>query len=83
MQFTEQVINNGSDKQRPGQVIVLQGEKTMLKSFTKFFLDEDGATSIEYALIAALIAVAIISGANNLGRTVNNRFTAVAVNVSR
>jgi pilus assembly protein Flp/PilA len=34
---------------------------------TRFFKDETGATSIEYGLIASLIAVAIIGGFSSLG----------------
>lgn len=44
--------------------------------------DESGATAIEYALIASLIAVAIISGARSLGTSVNAKLNAIAVNVS-
>lgn len=54
-----------------------------MKLFIKLMKDEDGATAIEYALIASLIAVAIIAGANSLGQTINNRFNAVATNVAR
>lgn len=36
--------------------------------------DETGATAIEYGLIAALIAVAIIAGASTLGGKLNNTF---------
>ncbi|MEM8541578.1 MAG: Flp family type IVb pilin, partial [Pseudomonadota bacterium] len=37
--------------------------------FARFMNDESGATAIEYGLIAALIAVAIITGATTLGST--------------
>lgn len=43
----------------------------------KFFKDEDGATAIEYGLIAALIAVAIITAVRAVGTELNNTFTAV------
>ena len=33
----------------------------------KIFKNEDGATAIEYGLIAALIAVAVIAGMSSLG----------------
>ena len=43
---------------------------------TRFAADESGATAIEYALLAALIAVAIIGAATtigkNIGHTMNN-----------
>jgi len=51
---------------------------TLLK---KFFADTSGATAIEYGLIAALIAVAIIGGATALGGSVNDKFSDVAVRV--
>ena len=46
--------------------------------FARFLKDESGATAIEYGLIAALIAVAIIGGATALGKSVNNKFQGVA-----
>lgn len=45
-----------------------------LKSFAK---NESGATAIEYGLIAAGIAVAIIVAVNTLGSTLNGVFTDV------
>ena len=39
-----------------------------------FFKDEEGVTAIEYGLIAALIAVAIIAGATALGTGLNDLF---------
>ena len=37
---------------------------------SNFLVEEDGATSIEYALIAVGIAVAIVAAVNALGNTV-------------
>ena len=45
-----------------------------MKIFRKFLSDEFGATSIEYGLIAALIAVAIIAGAESIGTNINDLF---------
>ena len=42
----------------------------MSKLVARFVKDESGATAIEYGLIAALIAVAIIAGAGALGNGV-------------
>jgi len=42
-----------------------------------FWKDESGATAIEYGLIAAGIALAIIVAVQNLGVTLNNVFKAV------
>ena len=44
----------------------------------KLFQDEAGATAIEYGLIAALIAVAIIGAATTVGTNLGTTFTTVA-----
>lgn len=43
-----------------------------------FYKDQDGVTAIEYALIAALVAVVIIGGATLLGTNLNTLFTNIA-----
>lgn len=47
----------------------------MLKRFLK---NEDGATAIEYGLIAALIGVAIIVAVGGVGDSLNATFDGVA-----
>ncbi len=49
----------------------------MTKIFARFMKDESGATAIEYGLIAALISVALITGATTLGSKLNGQFTAL------
>ncbi len=44
---------------------------------SKFLKDESAATAIEYGLIAAGIALAIIAAVNGLGTTLNNKFTSI------
>ena len=44
---------------------------------TKFLKDEDGATAIEYGLIAALISVAIIAAVQTVGTNLNTTFSEV------
>ena len=44
----------------------------------KFFENESGATAIEYGLIAALIAVAIIGAVTALGSNTSVTFKSVA-----
>lgn len=44
----------------------------------QFIQDENGATAIEYGLIAALIAVAIIAALNNVAGSLNDNFTEIA-----
>jgi pilus assembly protein Flp/PilA len=39
----------------------------MTKLFASFAKDESGATAIEYALLASLVAIAIIAAATGLG----------------
>jgi len=43
-----------------------------------FLRDDSGATAIEYGLIAALIAVAIIAGATSVGGSLATTFNNVA-----
>lgn len=49
--------------------------QTLIK---KFVNDESGATAIEYGLIAALIAVAMIAGATQLGQSIDDKFKDVS-----
>ena len=49
-----------------------------MKFFTKLLRDEQGATAIEYGLIAALIAVAAITAMQSLGDNLNTTFTTVS-----
>jgi pilus assembly protein Flp/PilA len=46
----------------------------MIKAIRKFFSDESGATAIEYALIASLIAVFIITAVQTVGTKVSTVF---------
>lgn len=50
----------------------------MNKLFARFAKDESGATAIEYGLIAALIALAIVTGATALGDGLSAQFQAIA-----
>lgn len=45
---------------------------------TKFIQDEEGATAIEYGLIAALIAVVIIGAVTLIGTNLSNAFQKIA-----
>jgi len=46
-----------------------------------FCKDESGATAIEYGLIAALIAVVIITGVTAVGTSLSSTFTTVSGNL--
>jgi len=54
----------------------------MTKIFARFMKDESGATAIEYGLIAALISVALITGATTLGKALNNQFSAISTKMT-
>ena len=49
----------------------------MQRVFSKFLSDQSGATAIEYGLIAAGIALAIIAVVNGLGSNLNTQFTSI------
>lgn len=51
---------------------------TMMTAVKDFLREEDGVTAIEYGLIAALVALAIVAGATALGGGLNAMFDAVA-----
>ena len=46
----------------------------MLQVTQKFLKDENGATAIEYGLIAALVAVAIVGALTTLGSGLTTMF---------
>ena len=48
-----------------------------MKAAIRFWQDESGATSIEYGLIAAGIAVVIITVVKGVGTKLTSTFTAV------
>ncbi|HEX4117420.1 MAG TPA: Flp family type IVb pilin [Rhizomicrobium sp.] len=50
----------------------------MIAMFKKFVANQDGATAIEYGLIAALISVVIIGALTTVGSNLNADFTSVA-----
>ncbi len=53
----------------------------MTKVLSRFWHDQTGATAIEYGLIAAGIAVAIIGTVNTLGGGLNTQFGNVNTNL--
>ena len=54
----------------------------MTKFVQRFARDDDGVTAIEYGLLAALIAVAIIVGAGLLGTNLGGLFDKIATKVA-
>ena len=61
------------------------GSLSMRKFLSRFMNNESGATAIEYGLIAAGIAVAIIAAVNSVGTSLNGTLsaTAGAINMNR
>jgi pilus assembly protein Flp/PilA len=49
----------------------------MVRVFRDFLADESGATAIEYGLIAAGIALAIITVVDGLGAKINTKFSSI------
>jgi pilus assembly protein Flp/PilA len=55
--------------------------ETHMNIFSRFVRDESGATAIEYGLIAALIAVVIISAVSVVGTSLSTTFTTISGNI--
>lgn len=53
--------------------------RVLLQSFVT---DDSGATAIEYGLIAALIAVVVITALNSIGTNLNTSFMSIAGNLT-
>lgn len=47
------------------------------QSIRRFWLDESGVSAIEYGLLAALVALAIVTGATALGGDLNTIFSSI------
>ena len=50
----------------------------MMNNVKSFVANESGATAIEYALIASLIAVALVTILGSLGSRLSSEFSAVS-----
>jgi len=53
----------------------------MRKMFKNFVRNQSAATAIEYGLIAALIAVAIVGGVTAVGTNLSATFTTLSANL--
>ena len=58
--------------------IPLRNFGVTMQTIRRFLADESGATAIEYGLIAAGIALAIIAVVNNLGSTLKLKFGSIS-----
>ena len=54
----------------------------MSKFVTRFLKDESGATAIEYGLIAALIAVVLVTTLQAVGTELGKTFTTIKNNLA-
>jgi pilus assembly protein Flp/PilA len=53
-----------------------------MEKMIRFFKEEEGATAVEYGLIAALIAVVIIAAVTLLGTNISSTFNTIATSIS-
>jgi pilus assembly protein Flp/PilA len=53
-----------------------------MKFFKNLLADNEGATAIEYGLIAALVAVAAITAMGSLGNSLSTTFNTVSVDMN-
>jgi pilus assembly protein Flp/PilA len=71
-----------TEARKPGaklsQHLVYTRELSMKNLIARFVKDESGATAIEYGLIAAGIALAIIAAVQGVGSKMNAVFTSVS-----
>ena len=63
-----------SEQTRLEPGVCLLKENIMTKFVSRFLKDESGATAIEYGLIAALIAVVLVTALTALGTKLNGTF---------
>ena len=54
----------------------------MVNQIMRFVKEDEGATAIEYGLLAALIAAVIVGAVTTLGQNVNQAFNNVATGIS-
>ena len=52
--------------------------KRLIQAAKEFARNEEGATAIEYGLLAALVSVVIIGALTALGGSLNDTFTSVS-----
>ena len=66
----------------PRLLIINNGVGTIMKTLVlAFFRDESGATAIEYGLIAAGIAIAIITAVQGVGSKLSTNFDSISTSL--
>jgi pilus assembly protein Flp/PilA len=58
-----------------------QEQELEMNKVLRFLKDKSGATAIEYGLIAALISITIVAGANIAGPALDELFTTIGTTV--
>ena len=61
----------------------LKGDETMKKLFARYLANKDGATAIEYGLIAAGISLAIVAVVFTFGDQLETTFTSMETAMSQ
>ena len=56
--------------------------KTIVNEFAKFLKDEEGLTTVEYAVAGTLIALAVVIAFASLGNAVNNSISSITSAIS-
>ena len=56
----------------------LRGSDVMIRSIKSFMANESGATAIEYALMASLLALALVAVLTNLGKRLSSEFSEIS-----
>jgi pilus assembly protein Flp/PilA len=74
--FSDMSFKKALERQRGCRRSLLKGEGQM-SVFKRFLRDQSGATAIEYGLIAAGIAVAIVVVVKSVGTELNTTLTSV------
>ena len=53
-----------------------------MEIFTRFLNDDNGATAIEYSLIASVMALALIAAMPVLGTVISNTFASIGASIA-
>ena len=83
MRIIEQILKVSAS----AAAIIIEQENNLtgyrnMEKIKRFFKDEEGVTSIEYGLIAALIALVIIGAVALVGTNLSGAFTSIANTVT-
>ena len=65
-----------------GTLTGIAAKLSFLRALRALRRDERGVTAMEYGLIGALVAVAIIAGVTTTGKSLNNMFNNVGSRIS-